>query len=167
MCKVEGSFKPPKTLQDCTTQYNDVKKALRAAEKDEQETGKRRQTHLEQRAEALSLQGDTSKSKIVRHLQQAEETHQVFQKCAHARGKLIQSGLDHIKIPQNPGDNPKSENTTWVQVDCPKEIEQHITDRNVKHFGQAQGTPWTVPPLSHEVNFQASTLVSDAAPIKL
>jgi hypothetical protein len=45
----------------------------------------------------------------------------------------------------------------WTLVECPKAIMAYLLDRNRKHFGQAEGTPFTMPPLAEKVDFQAST----------
>ena len=42
-------------------------------------------------------------------------------------------------------------------MDAPEEITQYLLAHNQKHFGQAAGTPFTVPPLRHHVDFSAST----------
>jgi hypothetical protein len=34
---------------------------------------------------------------------------------------------------------------------------EKLHDRNRSHFGQAQGTPFTVPPLSEDLNFDGAT----------
>ena len=84
----------------------------------------------------------------------------VFQRCANARGANRSGGLSNIEVPQDPNVPPK-DCTEWKTLDCPKEIEQALLERNRKHFGQAQGTPFTVPPLSQEINFEASTATSE------
>ena len=80
----------------------------------------------------------------------------VFKRCAQARGNSNSSGFSTIKIPVDPKTHPK-DCTEWKTLDCPEEIEQALLTRNRSHFGQSQGTPFTVPPLSHQINFEAST----------
>jgi hypothetical protein len=38
---------------------------------------------------------------------------------------------------------------------------KYLLERNQKHFGQAQGTLFTIPPLSVSIDFSASTQTSD------
>jgi hypothetical protein len=60
--------------------------------------------------------------------------------------------------------DPKSINkddTLWRTVDLPEEIIYYLRLRNRLHFGQAQGTPFTVPPLSELIDWQASSKTSD------
>jgi hypothetical protein len=80
----------------------------------------------------------------------------VFKQCAQARGNSSSSGFLAIKIPLNPDTHPK-ECTKWKALDCPEEMEQALLTRNRSLFRQSQGTPFTVPPLSHQINFRAST----------
>jgi hypothetical protein len=44
----------------------------------------------------------------------------------------------------------------------PTEIARHLVNRNRKHFGQAQGTPFTVSPLADHLGFQGQTEHAEA-----
>ena len=57
-----------------------------------------------------------------------------------------------VEIPLHPDDDPKL-CISWTQVDIPTDVIRHLQDRNRKHFGQAHGTPFTVPPLLHHLGF--------------
>ena len=57
-----------------------------------------------------------------------------------------------LEIPKHPADDPKY-CTEWQVIDVPSEIVQHLQQRNQKGFGQAHGTPFTVPPLSTALQF--------------
>ncbi|KAI2506413.1 hypothetical protein MHU86_8039 [Fragilaria crotonensis] len=61
-------------------------------------------------------------------------------------------GVSRIEIPLHPEQDPKT-CTEWQQVDVPTEVIEHLRRRNQKHFGQAAGTPFTVPPLSQELGY--------------
>jgi hypothetical protein len=65
-----------------------------------------------------------------------------------------------MQVPAVSETDPK-QCTHWKTLDCPKSIETHLLQRNQKHFGQAAGAPFTVPPLSQEINFGASTAITD------
>jgi hypothetical protein len=59
--------------------------------------------------------------------------------------------------------SPRSERSVQVAHDYgPFEIEHFLMLRNRMHFGQAQGTPFTVPPLSDNLNWTASTPSAEA-----
>ena len=49
----------------------------------------------------------------------------------------------------------------WRLVTHPSEIESYLMLRNRLHFGQAQGTPFTVPPLQDDFDWMASTHEAD------
>jgi hypothetical protein len=47
-------------------------------------------------------------------------------------------------------------------ITLPDEINYYLLLRSQHHFGQAQGTPFTIPPLSDDLDWAASTEASDA-----
>jgi hypothetical protein len=63
------------------------------------------------------------------------------------------NGLAYVLVPeqfqpeQYPYDPQKVE--TWNMIHEPESVKQFITKRNIIHFGQAHGTPFTVPPLNN------------------
>jgi len=57
-------------------------------------------------------------------------------------------------------EDPKS-STEWKLITAPAEIEYYLLLRNQRHFGQAQGTPFTIPPLSDDLDWGASTTSAD------
>jgi hypothetical protein len=57
-----------------------------------------------------------------------------------------------LEIPKDPSEDPKK-CTEWQIVDISTEIVSNLQRRNTIHFGQAQGTPFTVPPLSIALQF--------------
>ena len=61
-----------------------------------------------------------------------------------------------MEIPRHEGTDPKI-CTDWIQVDVPTEVLRLLQERNRAHFGQAFGTPFTVPPLSTELGFDGVT----------
>ena len=49
-------------------------------------------------------------------------------------------------------EDPKS-CTSWEMITDPTAIEYYLQLRNRRHFGQAQGTPFTTPPLSQDLDW--------------
>jgi hypothetical protein len=49
----------------------------------------------------------------------------------------------------------------WITVDAPNKVVEKLQDRNQVYFGQAQGTPFTIPPLSEDLNFDSATSSAD------
>ena len=62
--------------------------------------------------------------------------------------------INHLEDPQKCRD--------WILVTDLKAIEYYLLLRNRLHFGQAHGTPFTIPPLSEDLDWAASTSTADA-----
>jgi hypothetical protein len=81
----------------------------------------------------------------------------LFQKLQLARQSGQKNGVvGTIEIPLHADDDPKS-CSQWTQVDVPTEVVRHLQERNRQHFGQAHGTPFTIPPLSEHLGFIGSS----------
>jgi hypothetical protein len=102
--------------------------------------------------EQSAASGDRHTARILRRLKKAEDIKQLFQKLKRVRECDRKRGVVRVEIPLHPEEDPKS-CTSWTQVDIPTEVIRHLQDRNRKHFGQAHGTPFTIPPLSHHLGF--------------
>lgn len=71
------------------------------------------------------------------------------------------SGITHILLPDkdingNPTDNVDAADT-WRAETNPQEVIDKIYARNIQHFGQAQGTPFTTPSLSTAFGYTGMT----------
>ena len=69
-------------------------------------------------------------------------------------------GVTRLEIPDNPDDDPKT-CVAWRMIDVPTEIVEQLQRRNRKHFGQAHGTPFTVPPLSTGLGYTGDGQLSE------
>eukprot|EP00957_Ditylum_brightwellii_P108084 8245794-Ditylum_brightwellii.AAC.1 len=67
--------------------------------------------------------------------------------------------LDIITRDQALEDPKQTKN--WRTVKTPIEIANCLMLRNKRHFGQAHGTMFTAPPLSHEIDWGANSIVSE------
>eukprot|EP00957_Ditylum_brightwellii_P198123 15095060-Ditylum_brightwellii.AAC.1 len=97
---------------------------------------------------------------------------QVWRKIGHTDKKHIDSSITNLQIPITwPSttsdehstiklDNPKTANYQQT-VETPKEVAFYLKLRNQLHFGQAKGTPLTVPPLSKEFDWSANSKQSE------
>jgi hypothetical protein len=120
-----------------------------------------RKKYLQSKQSAAVISSDPAAALKWRNLQSAEEIKAMYRKLRFIRqDSPQQSGLSRIEVPTNPNDDPKKCND-WTTIDTPAEMTKYLLERNQKHFGQAQGTPFTIPPLSVSVNFSASTQTSD------
>ena len=108
------------------------------------------------------LSGDPSSKKeaaIQRKLKAAEDITTMFARIGSMR-KEKSGSLNYLDIPTDPDDKPKAiadQPEKWTRLTVPKDIEEALQAHFRRHFGQAQGTPFTVPPLSSQIDFSAST----------
>ena len=110
---------------------------LKSALQDELETKNLRKEHQTTLAEKHEAQGNSQLAKKIRGMQRAKEVRKVFQKCQQARHLHCKGGLNHVLVPTNPTDNPRT-CTDWQRVDAPKELMTILQDRNRQHFGQSK-----------------------------
>eukprot|EP00957_Ditylum_brightwellii_P019253 1451632-Ditylum_brightwellii.AAC.1 len=69
-------------------------------------------------------------------------------------------GINTIITPEMELKDPKKAQQ-WRTVHLPEEILNYLTIRNRRHFGQAKGTPFTTPPLSHYFDWSANSPVTE------
>jgi hypothetical protein len=111
-----------------------------------------------------------TKAKILERIASDELRDTTFKMFCAVRGKNIKSGLNRLKVPSSwptqndPTDDEWADSKTWDkdkkpfrEVTLPDELEYYLVQRNRRHFGQAEGTCFTVPPLSASLNWQADT----------
>jgi exonuclease III len=106
-----------------------------------------------QALEGSSRKTDATRALILRRLQRAEAIKRLFDKLRSARSQGDRRGVVSLEIPVHPDADPKT-CSEWRTIDVPSEIVDHLQRRNRKHFGQAHGSPFTVPPLSDYLGFQ-------------
>ena len=90
------------------------------------------------------------------HLRKAEDIKNLFKKLKYVRTKNDRRGVTRLEIPRDPKEDPKK-CTTWKVIDVPTEILSLRQVRNRTHFGQAHGSPFTIPPLSIHLGFDGDT----------
>jgi len=105
--------------------------------------------------------GVRNQAKSLHNQRKAEELSKMFSKLCNLKSTARSKGLSTLQVPLHPDDDPK-QCTEWVTIEAPDKIVEKLRDRNRKHFGQASGTPFTVPPLSEHLDFSAATYHADA-----
>ena len=145
-------FLLPSSIQACKVAYRQAQKLLREMERSS--ANYRRTEHNEKLAK-LRATSNSKGIKDVKLLIKAEEVKQMYQKLRNIQGSQ-KSSITRLLVPEDPTANPKT-CTEWRSVDLPNEIATHLRNRNRKHFGQAHGTPPTIPPLSEHIDWAAST----------
>ena len=131
----------PSRLREAQQLLQETKKSLRALRK---QADNYRSKDLQLQAQEADLAGDSQKAKILRQLYRAETTHNAFMKLRRFLKPRNTGGVTKLKIPIN---QPDGSVTVELSED-PKLIEAACLTRNKQHFAQAQGTPFTIPPLS-------------------
>ena len=116
----------------------------------------RKLKHLEQ----SESNADRDAARKLRRLRKAEDIKNLFKKLKYVRTKEERRGVTRLEIPKDPTDDPKT-CKEWKQVDVPTEILELLQTRNRLHFGQAHGTPFTVPPLSSHLGFDGDSKYGD------
>jgi len=160
---------------------DDARKALHAAttrlNRLRQNSGSHRRTELSDKASQDRQQGKAAKARILQKINKSETSRQTYRvlQAMKNRGGMVQR-LDKLEIPASwppahvPAEqlthleDPKlTECTDWRTITDPLEIEYYLMLRNRLHFGQAQGTPFKVPPLSSDINWAATTSAAEDA----
>jgi hypothetical protein len=145
---------------------NTVKKQMRQAQKELREIEKKaatlREEHLRDLLTEAELNGE--EKLVQRRLQiilRAHEQRKQFSRLKTIFKPRDSGGLSYILVPENfdvekyPYDPDKVE--AWEQIHDQTQVQQFIQKRNILHFGQAKGTPFTEPPIN-AINWQASSI---------
>jgi len=154
-------FLIPETVAECQRELRQAQSELRILAK---EAANIRLEEQARRISELELSGTTAadrkRATILRNIRKAEEIKKMFRKIRSQRETNQKVGVRRLEVPLTDGDNPKT-CLNWRTIDAPSEVVEHLRARNRSHFGQAQGTPFTVPPLSQEIDFTASTMTTE------
>ena len=145
----------PDQLDDMKKFQRENLKVLRATEAEEMKDSKARRSFVEDKIAAYTDAGNTGAAKILRMIQRAEATAEVFKQCAVARGKCKEGGLSYVYVPEDPEENPKT-CTNWRKVVDPTEVEESIRNRLKKHFSQSMDCNLTSPPFDITMDFDAA-----------
>jgi hypothetical protein len=146
-------FLIPNTIPEC-------KQALRITQIEVSKIAQHSSEHHEEKnisnVAALELEGNKEGAKILRNIQKAREMKKLFAKIWYLRTPERKTGISSIQVPAHPTDNPK-DCKDWITIDAPTAMVKKLQDRKRRHVGQAQGTPFTVPPLSEDLDFNGAT----------
>jgi hypothetical protein len=112
-----------------------------------------REDHLR---ELLEITQDTKNDKVhekrLQILIWAHKKQYAYKKIQHILKPQQKSGLAHILVPEDstPESYPYDPDTVkaWKMIHDHETLQRYLIERNKNHFGQAHGTPFTLPPLS-------------------
>jgi hypothetical protein len=154
---LDNPFKLPETVKTCSS-------LMRALDREIKElvatSTERRDQELKQKLHNLEQSMDSADRKTaiqIRRLKKAEDIKNMFKKLANVRKTHTRQGVTRVEVPRLEGEDPKT-CTDWIQIDVPTEVLERLQQRNRNHFGQAFGTPFTVPPLATDLGMDGATL---------
>ena len=128
-----------------TPKLSQVRKELKWARKDiknhVRNSKELREAHLEARAMYWANDNEEKAVKILANIRHSEASRNTFAKFKIATNKNNQGAITTIAIPDDPLD-AESPHTTLFE---PRAIIAALIARNLQHFSQAAGTPFTKP----------------------
>jgi hypothetical protein len=150
-----------------------VRQDIYNSEKDSEQLRKTEQ------AEQVSLErnlGNKNTAKIIDNIRKCEAKNEAYRMFKNIRGKNQKAGLTTVDIPTSWPPSSRLDDPTelltdskqWDQddksfktLDLSDEIAMYLKARNQHHFGQAQGTPFTVAPLAELITWEADTTTAE------
>jgi hypothetical protein len=155
----------PETKLECEDLLRHYRKSLSTMEAHSLEI---RHAEMEAKSNLPLESGQQAKKKHLAALRATEAHAAMYRKVKAVRGKHNKSSFTSIEVPSTwPSAHTETENlqdlpnpkeaTNWKTIDLPDEIVYYLLTRNRLHFGQAQGTPFTTPQFTREIDWQAST----------
>lgn len=151
-----SAFESYSTIGECLQLLRSAQKHLRQCLKNHR---LHREQEFQSKIDKLMSMGDKDSKMmitILRNIRKAEETKQMFKKLQTVLKTESEKTITQIQIPAIPTMDPQ-ECTEWITLDIPEEIIDAIQQRNIKHFQQAHGTPFTIPPLSSALHYTAAS----------
>jgi hypothetical protein len=98
-------------------------------------------------------------------IQQAQERQQNFRRLRSIIKPTQSGGLSYIIVPKDfsPDQYPYDPDNVreWEQVHDANNLQEYIQQRNITHFGQAHGTPFTISPLAEQINWSATNKAAE------
>ena len=101
---------------------------------------------------------ETKRAAILKRIINAEEKKYTFQKIRRYIKPRGDGNMNYLEVPMDPNQNPKDKNCKdWRRVENVAEMNKLLTERNRKHFHQAEGTPFTINPLEDDLEHSGMT----------
>ena len=92
----------------------------------------------------------------LRRTKKAEDLKSLFRKLKHVTSIGHCERVTRVEIPRHDIDDPKA-CTIWIQNNVPSKVVRRLQQRNRSYFGEALGTPFTIPPLASDLCFDGIT----------
>ena len=147
---------PNMSVSDVQMQLRLVQAELKKIRKD---ASSHRSDMLQERAAAEALAGNDKEATILRRLERAEATKACFGLLRKYLKPRSSGGLTKVQVPNGTDEHG---NAILQDVSEPEEMFALILERNFKHFGQANGTPFTEAPLKQWLSDYGETETGQA-----
>jgi hypothetical protein len=154
----------PQTTLDLPTTMEGFRIALNLLRQAKQNAAALREKYLDDKAALYDKLEKLGKAKAVQRLKQAENLSRTYQKLQRIRTTDLATGLTEIRVPHDVNISPKEcpdDDHLWRTERVPEEIEKLLIDRNRTHFGQAEGTPFTMPHIRSQLQYDGSGPMAD------
>jgi len=142
------------TPDDDEAQHRSISANLRRAQKDlckaKHEAAELQKKHLEAVLNDARAANQRKKSKALTHLIRAEQNRRCYAAFRQHTKPRSPGGLAYLKTT-----NPTDQSTTMI-LD-PDEMNETLLDYSCEHFTKAQGSPFTIEPLNHLLNYDGIT----------
>ena len=138
------------TAKDCDRQLREAQRERNRVQK--QATELRDQFLTEQLLDLSDNPNAKTRRRRIHQIRNAERKKQTYARIKTVLKPRTGGSLAYIMVPKGlqPEDYPYDHNqvTEWENIYDPNRIQEFLLARNKAHFGQAEGTPFTQPPLS-------------------
>ncbi len=151
----DTAFVAPMTRHECNQRLRGAQQVVAEIIKTSFERRDKERSRRIQELEASIIRGAKDQATHLCRLRKAEAIKQLFDKLRYLRNSQARQGITRIEIPVHQDADPRL-CVSWKQIDVPTEVLLHLQSRNREHFGQAQGTPFTIPPLKDDLGFRGS-----------
>ena len=113
---------------------------------------------LHQLKEIRLAEGKTEKAVIIQKIYNNEMTKHDWSITKSKFNPTPRSRISSVEVPDkdaygNVTDNPDKA-VTWKRITDPVEVENKLLERNIKHFGQAEGTLFTLPEFQNDFQYE-------------
>ena len=163
--KIKADRPDPSTPCTLSTVMKELRKASKALRKVKRNAAEIRQQFLRERAEAAAIENNQPAEQALASIIRAEQSRETYAAIKRYMKNNTKQGLTHLLVPKNmePDDYPyqPEEVTEWTVIQDEADIGRYLRARNIKHFGQAQGTPFTEEPLKSAIRPTADTPMVD------
>jgi hypothetical protein len=134
-----------------------IKDNLRASQQELQKIRENameiREAFLEERAHLLASEGNQEAADIVQRIKLKEKMKNTYRRLKQVMGKTHSGPMDHVLAVLHDG--------TTIRIDTAEEMNRALVERNIKHFSQADGTPFTREELQTILGRYATSIDSE------